>query len=101
MVDKWSARQAGKTAVFGGSHQNPFPYVLFLFYRSFMPRFATLSPEHALAAAIDAAPGWAKFALSMRDPSMRERGATEIAGSIVSTLTSPCDDNPRAQLPLF
>jgi hypothetical protein len=69
-----------------------------MFYNGMMNRVA---PEAAdISAAILSAPGWARVAITMPDPRMRERGADELARAIATSLTGGRDDDHRDQLPL-
>ncbi|MEN3749594.1 DUF6771 family protein [Sphingomonas sp. HF-S3] len=60
-----------------------------------------VAPEAAdISAAILSAPGWARVAITMPDPHMRERGADELARAIAATLTNGSGEDHRDQLPL-
>ncbi len=69
-----------------------------MFYSRTMNRVA---PEAAdISAAILSAPGWARVAITMPDPRMRERGADELARAIATSLTGDRADDHRDQLAL-
>jgi len=65
-----------------------------------MARFATLSADAAIAASILSAPGWARVGITMPDPGMRERAASELARSILEQLTAGDDDSAQIALPI-
>jgi hypothetical protein len=46
------------------------------------------------------APGWARVGITMSDPSMRERAASELARSILEQLTDGDDDSAQIALPI-
>lgn len=56
--------------------------------------------QDRLVAAIDAAPAWARFGLTMPSEKMRERSAIEIANCIADALDRPCEIVDRNQLAL-
>ena len=54
--------------------------------------------ETAVTEAILAAPGWARVGITMPDPNMRERAATELARTILQG--PPKDDANQLKLPI-
>jgi hypothetical protein len=69
-----------------------------MFYTGMMNRVAPEAAE--ISAAILSAPGWARVAITMPDPRMRERGADELARAIATSLSSDPREDHRDQLPL-
>jgi hypothetical protein len=64
-----------------------------------MAKFAPLPPETDIIDAILASPAWCRVGITMPDIRMRERAATELARSIVETMTAPSTID-QEQLPL-